>query len=232
MKISRITRYCNAWILAFLIVIPSIAVPVLAAAQLSGELWTSGDATVNGKTATTGLTVLSGNRIQTGKNGTAVITLGKLGRLKLQPESDLILNFTETTINGHLSTGKALVNAPESVLVNIKTPCGEFDSAQQMMASTTLEITAATTPEAVDAKAKAEPNAAGVTQGQSLGRCTRIYVPPSGKTGVPVFFGSWGFPALILGGIGAVLVPALLLDSGAVSGVVIGPPPVTPVRPN
>ncbi len=237
MKHLRVTRYCNAWVLTFLILIPSITAPLLAAENLSGELWMNGDASVNGKSASTGLAVLSGNRIQTGKNGTAVINFGKLGRIKLQPESDLVLTFTETTINGNLNTGVALVNAPEFVVVNIKTPCGEFDSARQISASTTMEVTAATPLEAVAVKPKDDTKTQSDTksgaQAQNVARCSRVYVPIAGKAAaLPVFFGSWGFPALILGGIGAVLVPVVAFGSSDVSGIFIGPQPVTPVRPN
>jgi hypothetical protein len=61
MKKPSLTKYYNIWALTFLMIAPAIAAPALASGQLSGELWMNGSATVNGKTATTGLTVLRFN---------------------------------------------------------------------------------------------------------------------------------------------------------------------------
>lgn len=232
MKKSSVTRYCNIWALTFLMIVSSIAPPVLAGWQLSGELWMNGTATVNGKTVTTGLTILSGNRIQTGKDSTAMISLGKLGSIKLQPESDLILTFTETTINGNLSSGLALVNVSENVGLNLKTPCGEFDSTKQNISSTTLEVSATATPNE-KVTINSATNATGSTpQESNPGRCVRIAQLPQ-HTKVPVLFaGGWGIPMLIVGGVFGTLLPVVLLQDSNVSGLVIGPPLVTPVRPN
>src|SRR5712664_2194411 len=53
----------------------------------SGELSVSGQVTVNGRAAISGATVLSDSVVATGPNSSATITLGKLGRLELFPNT-------------------------------------------------------------------------------------------------------------------------------------------------
>lgn len=226
MKNLSIIRRQGAWFLAGLMLIPTFILSAATPGQLTGELWMSGAATVNGKTAVTGLTVLSGNRIQTGKDGIAVINLGKLGRIKLQPETDLVLNFTDSAISGNLNTGLALVNASEGVAVNLKTPCGEAVADQQILSSATLETAGEETPDTVkQAQSSGE---------QKPGRCPRLVVPISGG-GVAGGVGAGGFllPALLTGGavLGTVLAVVLLADANQ-SGININTLNLTTFRPN
>lgn len=232
-------QYCGSWVLAVVLLVPTISLTALASGQLSGELWMHGIATVNGKTVTTGLTILSGSRIQTGKDSTAIISLGPLGRIKLQAESELILTFTEKTINGKLLTGVAMLSAPETVVAVLRTPCGEFDSTREQNHSSVMEVTVAAKPDGIATevlseadKAKSSEQETSSGQNAGTGRCIRI-----GKSAqhqkIPVLFaGGWGIPALIVGGLFGTLISVALLQDSNVNGLVIGPPVVTPVRPN
>ncbi len=209
-------RMQGAWFLVCLILLPTLLVKAATAEPLSAELWMSGDTTVNGKAAVTGLMILSGNHIQTGKNGVAVINLGKLGRIKLQPETDLVLHFTATTISGNLNTGLALVNASEGVAVNLKTSCSDTVAEQPIISSSSsLETVVTETPDAV--KPEQVP----------VGRCSRIAIPASGRAG--------GFllPALLSGGavLGTVFAVVLLADANH-SGLTLDSLNLTSFRPN
>jgi hypothetical protein len=59
--------------------------------------------------------------IATSATGSAVVNLGKLGRLTVLPGSTLNLSFTENSISGELSAGQVKVFNNEGVTVNIKT---------------------------------------------------------------------------------------------------------------
>lgn len=77
----------------------------------SGELTASGQVTVNGQTAITGATIFSDSTITTGANSSALITIGKIGRVELLPNTTLKLSFTESGLNGDLSAGKVAVTS-------------------------------------------------------------------------------------------------------------------------
>ena len=74
---------------------------------LTGEITVSGQVTVNGQTAVSNSTVISGSTIVTGANSSAIVSLGKTGRVEILADSNLVLNFTEAGIVGILSSGKA-----------------------------------------------------------------------------------------------------------------------------
>ncbi|MGA9998375.1 MAG: FecR domain-containing protein [Pyrinomonadaceae bacterium] len=90
----------------------------------SGELSVSGQVTVNGQNAISGATVFSDSTVTTAKGSSAVVSLGKLGRVELQPDSSLKLAFNETSINGMLDAGRVRVSTPAGVSVNITTKDG------------------------------------------------------------------------------------------------------------
>ena len=76
---------------------------------LTGEITVSGQVTVNGQTAVSNSTIVSGSTIVTGAGSSAIVSLGKTGRVEILADSNLVLNFTETGIVGILSSGKARV---------------------------------------------------------------------------------------------------------------------------
>ncbi|HEX3086662.1 MAG TPA: hypothetical protein VHP99_19150, partial [Pyrinomonadaceae bacterium] len=68
----------------------------LAAApqKASGELSVSGQVTVNGQAAISGATIFSDSVITTAGGSNATVSLGKLGRITLYPNSSIKLSFT------------------------------------------------------------------------------------------------------------------------------------------
>jgi hypothetical protein len=56
--------------------------------KLMGQLSIRGQVAINGINATSGATVFGGNQIKTGTNGAAIISLGKMGQVDLEPDSE------------------------------------------------------------------------------------------------------------------------------------------------
>ncbi len=74
---------------------------------------------VNGETAQSGRSIFSSSTIATPENAGAIISLGKIGKLELAPNTTLALSFSEKGISGDLMTGRVTVlDAANSVVVN------------------------------------------------------------------------------------------------------------------
>jgi hypothetical protein len=89
-----------------------------------GEIASASQATINGFSAISGMTVFSNNRIRTAGQGAAIINLGRIGRVELGPETDMTLSFSRAGIGGELHSNNVVVSAPAGVAISIKTPKG------------------------------------------------------------------------------------------------------------
>ena len=98
----------------------------LAAPQTapSGELSVVGQVSVNGTNAISGATVFSDSAITTGQNSSAVVSLGKLGRVELMPNSSLKLTFSEGAVTGALDAGKVRFSTSTGVAASVVTKDG------------------------------------------------------------------------------------------------------------
>lgn len=100
--------------------------------RLAGELTISGKLTngevpavlVNGETAQNGRSIFSSSTITTPENANAIISIAKLGKVELAPNTTINITFDETGINGDLTAGKVTVLGATTD-VNIKTPNGQ-----------------------------------------------------------------------------------------------------------
>ena len=95
--------------------------------RIAGELLISGknsSVKVNGETAQSGRSIFSASTISTPENTSAIINLGKLGKLELAPNTTANISFTEKGINGDLLSGKITVLGTTDA-VNIKTTEGK-----------------------------------------------------------------------------------------------------------
>jgi len=95
-----------------------------AAKAPSGELKVSGTVTVNGESVISGGTVFSDSVITTADKSMATLSLSKLGRVELSPNSSLRISFTEKGITGLLDSGSAHVSTLGGVTVNFTTKDG------------------------------------------------------------------------------------------------------------
>jgi len=94
--------------------------------KVAGELTVSGKnvngespfVLVNGDTARSGRSVFSGSTITTPETASAVMNLGKFGKIELAPATSLTLTFDEKGIFGDLTSGKVTVlGANDSVAI-------------------------------------------------------------------------------------------------------------------
>jgi hypothetical protein len=106
-SVAVLTVY-SAWVFA----LPNTA---------TAEITVTGNVTVNGQPAISSSTVLSGSTIATGANSSAIISLGKTGRIELLAESSLVLTFSESSIVGQLTAGKARIANAAGVATTITT---------------------------------------------------------------------------------------------------------------
>jgi len=103
-----------------------------AQTKMSGELSASGQVTVNGQAAISGATVFSDSTITTAANSTATVSLGKLGRVELMPNTSVRLSFSAGNISATLDAGRLQVNtlAGVSAIVTTKDGAAVADAAQ------------------------------------------------------------------------------------------------------
>jgi len=106
----------------------AFAAPMVAA----GELTVTGQVTVNGQAAVSNSTIASGSSIVTGPDSTATVTLGKAGRVELLENSNLTLNFSDSSIATVLGEGKVRISNSAGVAASVATRNGSAiaDSGQ------------------------------------------------------------------------------------------------------
>jgi hypothetical protein len=79
----------------------------------------SGQITVNGRPAAVGDTFSSGAVVETGQKSSAVVSLGKLGRVEVTEDTKVTLTFNDSSITILLSRGTVKVFAKAKVDVAI-----------------------------------------------------------------------------------------------------------------
>jgi hypothetical protein len=99
----------------------SSMVALAAPKDITGDITVTGQVTVNGQAVVSNSTIVSGSSVVTGDNSTAVISLGKTGRIEVLANSNITLKFNDTGITGILSEGKARVSNAAGVATTITT---------------------------------------------------------------------------------------------------------------
>lgn len=107
--------------LAFLAGAVQFGLPRARAQEQAGELTVTGKVTVNGKPAATGDVVASGSPVQTAAHSSAVVSLGKLGRVEVLPETRMQLRYDDSSISILLDTGSVRVQTGPGVAATITT---------------------------------------------------------------------------------------------------------------
>lgn len=92
--------------------------------NMAGEITVTGQVTVNGQTAVSNSTVVSGSTIVTGADSSAVVSLGKTGRIEVLSNSSLTLSFSDNSIVGTLSEGKYRISNAAGVATTMATKTG------------------------------------------------------------------------------------------------------------
>jgi len=118
--------------IAVLSVYSMVALASPGQTKMSGELSVSGQVTVNGTSAISGATVFSDSTVQTAANSSAVVSLGKLGRVELLPNTTVKLSFSAGNISASLDSGRLQVStlAGTSAIVTTKDGAAVADATQ------------------------------------------------------------------------------------------------------
>lgn len=184
------------------------------APKAAGELSVTGSVSINGTSAISGATVFSDSKIKTSRNSGATINLGRLGRVQLGPESEMVVRFNDGVVGGNLASGRALVSTPAGVSISVVTAEGIASADGKQASALTVDVTcgntrvASTRNEAkVTSGSKIETVAAGseVSVGAQGGpRCARL-----STAGASQGLSAGAIAALIIAGVG-----------GAVAGVI------------
>lgn len=116
-KFMRVTLY--AVILAVTLTFSSIP---QNAQRVAGDLWLTGAVTMNGTSVTSGITVFNNSQVKTARGSSATVNLGKLGRIKLEPESEMVLQFANGLIGGNQLAGLAAISANKGIKSRVSTP--------------------------------------------------------------------------------------------------------------
>lgn len=96
-------------------------VALAAPGDIMGEITVTGQVTVNGQSVVSGSTIAPGSSIVTGANSSAIINLGKNGRVELLSDTNFSLKFTSNSIIGILSAGKVRVSNAAGVATSVNT---------------------------------------------------------------------------------------------------------------
>jgi hypothetical protein len=202
--------------------------------DITGEITVTGNVTVNGQSVVSNSTVVSGSTIVTGANSSAIISLGKTGRLEVLAGSNITLKFTDNSIVGILSEGKVRVsnNAGVATTITTKDMTALADTNQADVFTVEVEcshthvdtisglVTMRTGNNDKQVAAGTDATAGNLTQ-QGCKPCFR----PNPNPGVfPVAGGGWLAPLLIAAGGGAALC-LFLCDNGTtdINGPIVVP---------
>ena len=121
------------------------------APQLVGRLKTSNNqpVTINGLSASTGASVLSGATLETGADQSATVDLGPMGSIEISPNSKVILTFEQGSAKATVVSGCATVKAEKGTtgeIVNEQGSARRTDPAAGGTLDMCFPDRAATTP--------------------------------------------------------------------------------------
>lgn len=115
---GRTLTFCLT--LTFLAGAMQYVLPAARAEDEMGQLTVVGMVKVNGKPAATGDIVASGSVVETAKGSSAVVSLGKLGRVEATAETKMTLRYGDANIGILLDMGIVKVSTSEGVTATIK----------------------------------------------------------------------------------------------------------------
>jgi hypothetical protein len=120
---TLIRKFVSVWVAAAILMVYSIVITAAPTVR-TGGLSVVGQVTVDGQKVTSGGTFFSDSTIVTGANSSAILSLGRLGRIELLPNSSLSLTLADNGITGTMYAGRSRVSTPAGVAVNIATKDG------------------------------------------------------------------------------------------------------------
>jgi len=114
------------------LVVSGIAIVAGILPQASGApsgklIQVEGQVSVNGTSAISGATVFSDSTVTTAGGSSAVVSLGKLGRVEVLPSSTMVLTFGNATVNARmLDSGRGRLSSSSGVNATTSTKDGQL----------------------------------------------------------------------------------------------------------
>lgn len=94
---------------------------IAAPNDVMGEITVSGQVSVNGQNVISNSTITSGSTITTATGSSAIINLGKNGRVEVLSDTSLTLKFNDNSIVGMLSAGKVRISNAPGIATSVTT---------------------------------------------------------------------------------------------------------------
>jgi hypothetical protein len=117
---NRFRKLITSFTAVAVLCVYSMVVLAVPAAS-SAEITIVGQVSVNGQSAVSNATIVSGSSIVAGPGSSAIINLGRTGRIEILENTTLTLTFSDNSIVGILSSGRAKVANPAGVAATVAT---------------------------------------------------------------------------------------------------------------
>lgn len=126
-RIAQITSLVLVVVLLSLSALVVVAAPQTMKTATGKLLQVTGQVTVNGARAVAGATINSDSAITTGRNSSAVVSLGKLGRVEVLPQTTMKLSFADDKVSVEmLSAGRVRISSSSNVNASTTTTDGHI----------------------------------------------------------------------------------------------------------
>jgi hypothetical protein len=211
----------------------SSSIALAGTKDVTGEITVTGQVTVNGQPAVSNSTIVSGSTVVTGANSSAIISLGKVGRIEVLADSNIVLNFSDNNIVAILSSGKAKVANAAGVATTVTTKDATVIADSSQADNFLVEVECSHTH--IDTIAGMVTMREGTSDKQiaagtsaSAGNLAQTGCAPCLRPGSapPVPIGGWPWLLLIAGGVAAAVIFLGDSEPEPGGGVVV----VSPVR--
>lgn len=179
---SKSSGYFLRWLAVFTVAAAlNLSLPLLPgafnavgrdASTVSGVIRVAGSATINGVPVSSRQTIFPGSQVVTAEGSESIIDLGKLTRLRLLPETDFSLDFSQSRISSTLRTGTIRAFVPAGLPVNIHTAGGELVTDPAQATEFTIRVIDRTTQISVKAgyaELRTENNLKAIRAGEFFG---------------------------------------------------------------
>lgn len=194
---------------------------IAAPDDVMGEITINGQVTVNGQTVASNSTVTSGSTIVTGTNSTAIVSLGKNGRVEVLGDSSVTLKFTGNSIVGMLTAGKVLVSNSAGIATTVTTRnatvIADAGQADNFSVDVGCSDEVRCTQTYVETTVGLVTLRNGSTDKQVAAGTNATYGNPS-QTGCKPCMRPGGGPPVAVAGLGAGAIAAILLAAAGAAG--------------
>jgi hypothetical protein len=101
----------------------------------------AGNVTVDGQPAAVNSDVNSGSTTTTAKGSSAVVSLGKLGRVEVMESTTTKLTYADSSLTAMLDAGRVRLSTPASATATVKTDDAEIVTVQKRAKEFTVDVT-------------------------------------------------------------------------------------------